>query len=126
MMQLACAQSGLELAARARQMAAATANNEKRENDNAATNAEPILLDEIRVFGAVDPEDYRRPEKTQLQKFSAHLERQHHLTPAEMAKLSLCFIGLCPGVPPEIAPEQRTEMRVRGGSLAAPMRGTLQ
>lgn len=74
------------------------------------------LLEEIRVFGNGDPEDYVAPKPAPMLVFRASLERQRPMTLKEIAQAGLCFIGLCSiygpdGAPIEDTPEQRAERR---------------
>ena len=86
-----------------------------------------ILLDEIRVYGQIEPEDFIR-KKSPLAQFRERLERDRPMTPAEKVKLALCFVGLCGSVPAEISPEERAEARLSQSTtqLNAQFRGTLQ
>ena len=83
-------------------------------------------LEEIRVYGAIEPEDYVTPKRPPMLEFRARLERQRPRTPEEIVKGVLCTIGLCAGLPPEVAPEQRTEARTRQPFTPGFGRGTLQ
>ena len=83
-------------------------------------------LEEIRVYGAIEPEDYVTPKRPPMLAFRARLERQRPRTPEEIVKGALCMIGLCAGLPPEVAPEQRTEARTRQSFTPGFGRGTLQ
>ena len=86
-----------------------------------------IVLDEIRVYGQIEPEDFTR-KKSPLAQFRERLEKDRPMTPAEKVKLALCFIGLCGGVPVELSPEDRAEARLSQTTtqLNAQFRGTLQ
>lgn len=86
-----------------------------------------IVLDEIRVYGQIEPEDFGR-KKSPLAQFRERLEKDRPMTPADKLKLALCFIGLCGGVPVEISPEERAETRLSQSTtqLNAQFRGALQ
>ena len=83
-------------------------------------------LEEIHVYGAIEPEDYVTPKRPPMLAFRARLERQRPRTPEEIVKGALCMLGLCAGLPPEVAPEQRTEARTRQSFTPGFGRGTLQ
>ncbi len=83
-------------------------------------------LEEIRVHGAIEPEDYVAPKRAPMLEFRARLDRQRPRTPQEIVKGALCMVGLCAGLPPEVAPEQRTEARTRQTFTPGFGRGTLQ
>ena len=92
-----------------------------------------IVLDEIRVYGQIEPEDYVGRKKTPLQQFHEHLERDRPLTPAEKTQLALCFIGLCSiygpdGAPAELSAADRSEARLQQSTtqLIGQFRGSLQ
>ena len=85
-------------------------------------------LEEIRVFGNGDPEDYVALKPAPMLVFRALLERQRPMTPKEIAQAGLCFIGLCSiyapdGAPIEDTPEQRAERRKN--APPSQLRGTL-
>jgi hypothetical protein len=96
--------------------------------DKAARHAAPELqrIDEIRVYGASEAEDYVAPKLTPMMAFRAKLDRQRPMTPSEIAQSALCIIGLCGGKPAEVSAEQRTEARVRQSGVPGFGQGTLQ
>jgi hypothetical protein len=86
-------------------------------------------LEEIRVFGNVDPEDYVAPKPPPMLVFRATLDKQRPMTPKEITQLGLCFIGLCgiygpDGIPAELSVTDRAE--ARKNSPPSRMGGTLQ
>lgn len=102
------------------------------ENSPAGTPESPIVLDEIRVYGQIDPEDYVK-RKERFAAFRERLERDRPLTPKEKARLALCLVGLCglygpDGLPREVRATDRTEARTLRSSseLHRQFRGTLQ
>lgn len=102
-------------------------------NAEARPAAENILkLEEIRVFGKVDPEDYVAPKQSPMLQFRATLDKQRPSTPAENAQFLLCFIGLCgiygpDGAPVDSGAAYRQEARKNATTLdLARMRGTLE
>jgi hypothetical protein len=95
--------------------------------------AENILkLEEIRVFGKVDPEDYVRPKVAPMLQFRATLDGQRPKTPAENMQLLMCFVGLCgiygpDGAPVDSGAAYRQEARKDATTVElSRMRGTLQ
>jgi hypothetical protein len=96
------------------------------------TAESPILLEEIRIYGQVDPEDYVK-RKAAFVAFRERLERERPLTPKEKAQMALCIIGLCgiygpDGIPKEDSVAQRNEARKTRSSaeIHRLFRGTLQ
>ena len=90
-------------------------------------------LEEIRVYGRNEPEDYVGPKKSPMMQFRARLEKDVRLTPAKKAQLALCLIGLCSiygpdGIPEGDSPEARADARLYQSTsqLNAQFRGTLQ
>jgi hypothetical protein len=87
-----------------------------------STNENVQRLEEIRVMGTVDPEDYVAPKPTPMLVFRATLDKQRPRTIADTLR-ALCF--LCPIAAPR---EGNTLDRVHERTSAAPARmsGTLQ
>ena len=92
----------------------------------------PAQMEEIRVYGQVDPEDYAR-RNTSMQQFHNRLEGDRPSTPKEKTKMLLCFIGLCAnygpdGLPREPSLDERSEARANltTTQLNGQFRGTLQ
>lgn len=90
-------------------------------------------LEEIRVYGRNEPEDYVGPRLSPMLQFRARLERDVRLSPARKVQTSLCFIGLCgiygpEGIPLGDSPEARADSRLMLSTtqLNAQFRGTLQ
>lgn len=89
-------------------------------------------LEEIRVFGKVDPEDYVAPKPPPMLVFRANLEKQRPMTPKEITQLGLCFIGLCgiygaDGAPVDSGAAYRQEARKDATTVElSRVRGTLQ
>ena len=90
-------------------------------------------LEEIRVYGRNEPEDYVGPRRSPMMQFRARLEKEVRLTPAKKVQLSLCLIGLCSiygpdGIPEGDSPEARADARLYQSTsqLNAQFRGTLQ
>ena len=90
-------------------------------------------LEEIRVYGRNEPEDFVGPKKSPLMQFRARLERDVPLSPAKKVQVALCLIGLCgiygpEGIPLGDSPEVRAEARLYQSTtqLNAQFRGTLQ
>lgn len=89
-------------------------------------------LDEIRVFGNGDPEDYVAPKPPPMLVFRAQLDKQRPMTPKEITQLGLCFIGLCgiygpDGIPTEASITDRAEDRKNATTVElSRVRGTLQ
>ena len=90
-------------------------------------------LEEIRVYGRNEPEDYVGPRRSPMMQFRARLEKDVRLTPAKKVQLSLCLIGLCSiygpdGIPEGDSPEARADARLYQSTsqLNAQFRGTLQ
>ena len=74
-------------------------------------------LEEIRVYGRNEPEDFVGPKLSPLMQFRARLENDVPLSPAKKAQRALCFIGLCSiygpeGIPLGDSPERRAEARL--------------
>ena len=92
-----------------------------------------VRLEEIRVYGRNEPEDFKGPQKSPLMQFRARLENDVPLSPAKKMQRVLCFIGLCAnygpeGIPLGDGPEERAEARLSQSTiqLNAQFRGTLQ
>jgi hypothetical protein len=85
-------------------------------------------LDEITVYGYVEPEDYAAPKKAPIMQLRDRLERDRPLTPWEKIRMPLCLIGLCGGVPREPGLEERIENRISQSTtqLNGQFRGTQQ
>jgi hypothetical protein len=90
-------------------------------------------LDEILIYGQVEPEDYSGPRKSPMMQFRDRLERDRPMTPKEKAQLALCFIGLCgiygpDGAPIEPSLDARSEARLNQSTtqLNSQFKGTLQ
>lgn len=90
-------------------------------------------LDEILIYGQVEPEDYVGPKKTPFVQFRERLEKDRPMTPREKAQLALCFIGLCgiygpEGIPLEPGIAERNEARTNQSTtqLNSQFRGTQQ
>jgi hypothetical protein len=113
-------ESALE-AQKDRQAAASKLQNNSS-NAKRSANEGIQRLDEIRVLGNVEPEDYVAPKPAPMLVFRATLDKQRPRTIAETLR-ALCF--LCPIAPPR---EGNTSDRVdeRKGVAPARMSGTLQ
>ena len=90
-------------------------------------------LDEILIYGQVEPEDYVGPRKSPMMQFRDRLERDRPMTPKEKTQLALCFIGLCgiygpDGAPIEPSLDARREARLNQSTthLNSQFKGTLQ
>ena len=90
-------------------------------------------LEEIRVYGRNEPEDYVGPRRSPMMQFRDRLEKDVRLTPAKRAQMALCLIGLCSiygpdGIPKGDSPEARADARLYQSTsqLNAQFRGTLQ
>ena len=90
-------------------------------------------LDEILIYGQVDPEDYVGPRKSPMMQFRDRLERDRPMTPKQKTQLALCFIGLCgiygpDGAPIEPSLDARSEARLNQSTtqLNSQFKGTLQ
>lgn len=89
-------------------------------------------LEEIRVYGRNEPEDFVGPKMSPMLQFRARLERDVRLTPAQKVQAALCLIGLCAnygpeGIPLGDSPERRAEARlVRSTMQLNAVTGTLQ
>lgn len=90
-------------------------------------------LEEIRVYGRKEPEDYVGPKKSPMMQFRARLARDVSLTPAKKVQLAFCLIGLCSiygpdGIPEGDSPEARADARLYQSTtqLNAQFRGTLR
>jgi hypothetical protein len=89
-------------------------------------------LEEIRVFGNGDPEDYVAPKPPPMLVFRSQLDKQRPMTPKEITQLGLCFIGLCgiygpDGIPAEASAINRAEDRKNATTVElSRVRGTLQ
>jgi hypothetical protein len=85
-------------------------------------------LDEITVYGYMEPEDYIAPKKAPIMQFRDRLERDRPMTPWEKIKIPLCFIGLCGGIPREPSLDERIEARTSQSTtqLNSQFRGTQQ
>ena len=74
-------------------------------------------LEEIRVYGRNEPEDFVGRKMSPLMQFRARLEKAVPLSPAKKVQRALCFIGLCSnygpeGIPLGDSPERRAEARL--------------
>jgi len=85
-------------------------------------------LDEIIIYGQVEPEDYVAPRKAPFVQFRERLEKDRPMTPKEKAQLALCVIGLCSVIPREPSLEERNKARTNRSTtqLNSQFRGTLQ
>ena len=90
-------------------------------------------LDEILIYGQVEPEDYIGARKSPMMQFRDRLERDRPMTPKEKTQLALCFIGLCgiygpDGAPVEPSLDARSEARLNQSTtqLNSQFKGTLQ
>jgi hypothetical protein len=89
-------------------------------------------LEEIRVFGNVEPEDYVAPKPAPMLVFRATLDKQRPMTAKEITQLGMCFIGLCnmygpDGIPSETSAIDRAEDRKNATTVElSRVRGTLQ
>ena len=90
-------------------------------------------LEEIRVYGRNEPEDYVGRKISPMMQFRARLERDVPWSPAKKAQMALCMIGLCSiygpeGIPSGDSPEVRADARLYQSTtqLNAQFRGTLQ
>lgn len=102
----------------------------------AAEIAHPDLvtrLEEIRVYGRNEPEDYVGRRISPMMQFRARLERDVPWSPAKKTQVALCFIGLCSiygpeGIPTGDSPEVRADARLYQSTtqLNAQFHGTLQ
>ena len=102
----------------------------------AAEKVHPDLvtrLEEIRVYGRNEPEDFVGPRKSPLMQFRARMEGEVTLSPVKKAQLVLCAIGLCgiygpEGIPLGDSPEVRADARLYQSTLQlnGQFRGTLQ
>lgn len=91
-----------------------------------------VVMDEIRVYGQVEPEDYVR-RVAPMQQFRNRLEKDRPMTPKEKTQAVLCVIGLCgvygpDGIPPEVSAAERSEQRLGQTTtqLNGQFRGTQQ
>ena len=92
-----------------------------------------VRLEEIRIYGRNEPEDFVGPKKSPMMQFRAGLDRHKTLPPSKKVQLALCFIGLCSiygpeGIPLGDSPEVRADARTNQSTtqLNAQFRGTLQ
>jgi hypothetical protein len=92
-----------------------------------------ILMDEIRVYGQVEPEDFVRRKQGAMAPLRARLENDRPMTPADKVKLALCFVGLCgvygpDGLPREPSLDERNDARTNqsNAQLNSQFRGALQ
>ncbi len=92
-----------------------------------------VRLEEIRIYGRNEPEDYIGPKKSPMMQFRTRLENDITLPPSKKVQLALCFIGLCSiygpeGIPLGDSPEIRADARTKQSTtqLNAQFRGTLQ
>ena len=90
-------------------------------------------LEEIRIYGRNEPEDFVGRKLSPLMQMRAQLERDVPLSPAKKVQRALCLIGLCAnygpeGIPLGDSPEVRAEARLLQTTtqLNAQFRGTLQ
>jgi hypothetical protein len=71
-------------------------------------------LEEIRIYGILDPEDYIAPKPPPMLAFRATLDKQRPKTPQEITQGLLCTIGLCIiDVSKEPNPADRNEARAK-------------
>jgi hypothetical protein len=102
----------------------------------AAEIAHPDLvtrLEEIRVYGRNEPEDFVGRKISPMMQLRARLERARPMTPWEKFRMPLCLVGLCAdygpeGIPLGDSPEARADARLNQSTtqLNAQFRGTLQ
>ena len=92
-----------------------------------------VRLEEIRIYGRNEPEDYVGPKKSPMMQFRTRLENDITLPPSKKVQLALCLIGLCSiygpeGIPLGDSPEVRADARINQSTtqLNAQFRGTLQ
>jgi hypothetical protein len=105
-----------------------------KQNAETRPAAENILkLEEIRVFGKVDPEDYVPPKPAPMLQFRATLDGQRPRTPYESTMQVVCFFIACipydkNGNPIiDYDPAHRQLMRKNATTVElSQMRGTLQ
>ena len=98
------------------------------------TRVEAITrLDEIIVYGYVEPEDYVAPKKAPIMQLRDRLERDRPMTPWEKIRIPLCLVGLCSnygpdGIPREPSLDERSEARNNQSTtqLNNQFRGALQ
>jgi hypothetical protein len=90
------------------------------------------VLDEIVIYGQVDPEDYVR-RRSKFLAFRDRMAGERPMTPKERTQALLCLIGLCgrygpDGLPYEPTAAQRNEARTQASTtqLNSMFRGTLQ
>ncbi len=90
-------------------------------------------LEEIRVYGRNEPEDYVGRKISPMMQFRARLERDMPWSPAKKAQIALCMIGLCgiygpEGIPSGDSPEVRADARLYQTTtqLNAQFHGTFQ
>lgn len=90
-------------------------------------------LDEITVYGYVEPEDYVAPKKASIVQLRDRLERDRPMTPWEKIRIPLCLVGLCgnygpDGIPREPGLDERSEARTNQSTtqLNNQFRGALQ
>ena len=90
-------------------------------------------LEEIRIYGRNEPEDFVGRKLSPLMQLRAQLERDVPLSPAKKVQRALCLIGLCAnygpeGIPLGDSPEVRADARLLQSTtqLNAQFRGTLQ
>jgi hypothetical protein len=90
-------------------------------------------LDEIIVYGYVEPEDYVAPKKAPIMQLRDRLERDRPMTPWEKIRIPLCLVGLCSnygpdGIPREPGLDERSEARTNQSTtqLNNQFRGALQ
>ncbi len=90
------------------------------------------VLDEVVIYGQVDPEDFVR-RRSRFLAFRDRLQAERPATPKEQTQRLLCLIGLCgiygpDGLPVEPTVAERSESRRMATStqLNAMFRGTLQ
>ena len=92
-----------------------------------------VRLEEIRIYGRNEPEDFVGRKISPMMQFRARLEGDVPWSPAKKAQMALCMIGLCSiygpdGIPLGDSPEVRAEARLNQSTtqLNAQFRGTLQ
>ena len=90
-------------------------------------------LDEITVYGYIEPEDYVAPKKAAMMQFRDQLERDRPMTPWEKIRLPLCLVGLCAnygpdGIPREPSLDERNKARINQSTtqLNGQFRSTVQ
>lgn len=97
-----------------------------------SVQANPAMLDEIVIYGQVDPEDFVR-RRSKFLALRDRLDAERPSTPKEKAQALFCLIGLCgiygpDGLPVEPKIADRAERRTLATTtqLNSMFRGTLQ